>query len=585
MAWKQIATPYLKDDLVVDNLTDWAGWCLAVAEVAGGTPRKYASAWDAWVNNRYKHTDRNLPDGLWVPVFWDGYWRGGRYGHVAWAKRSGSQIQIVSSPMYSKPYFDRFSGDLNSIIDYVTRAYGMTSFVGWGEELATKRFVQNVQQVLEPYQRQVGETPVFYRTAPKTSAAYVNPKDPSFDPGAVLDFKGYVKGEMVKGPDGVSSDIWFVGLYTGGYAWSRGFTDPSTKGLTNLTVVQPDPPSTNLEPNQRQVGDTPVFNRLGPDTNYSPVDTKNSTLPAGTIITCAGYVKGMDINGTDIWYVDSKTGGYSNAGGYTSQSVTGLKELTFEAPEPPEKKESLKFIDVSAWQGETIDWAKVKSAGCVGVILKSGHTGPSYNGVQPYNLDPYHDRWAKEARVADLRVGHYWYCYQSLDPVAEAKAFVASDILSGEPLFIDAEEIDLTQEWVEKFAKTIFDEVGATAIYYDYTSNLINKTWVTGDVWQGEYDVGEGNYKPVRDLNVIMHQYSSTEQVAGVQGRVDVNAFYGSIEDWTHYGLWENDEPTYPDPEEPEKPDTEETNNLLKAILDVLTSILNFFKGIFKSKD
>lgn len=461
MSWEQVATPNLSDNLVVDGMNDWLGMCLAVAEVAGGTPRLYGHAWEAWLSNSYKHADRNLPDGLWVPVFWDGYWSGYRYGHVAWARRSGASIEIVSSPYTHKPYFDRFSGELNATINRVSSIYGMSSFAGWAEELATKRFVQKKAQVLQPYQRKVGDTKVFYRKGPSTDHDPVNPGDPFLDAGAIVDFKGYVRGQHING-----TDIWYVGKYTGGYANAAGFTDSSTTGLADLTVTSPVP-----------------------------------------------------------------------------------------TPEPG--REGLNFIDVSNWQGQAIDWHAVKAAGYAGVIIRAGHVGISYGGVQPYNIDPNHDRWAKEARNAGLLVGHYWYCYEELDPVTEATAFLWSDIVDGEPLFTDAEEKDLSEAWVSKFEQAIWEKLKVKPIYYDYTANLQAKTWVTGNVWQAHYGVGEGKYTQVRDLNVIMHQYTSDGSVNGVSGRVDLNKFYGTVEEWRAFGNWGIDNPSVTEPDPDPLPDPE----------------------------
>jgi hypothetical protein len=79
---------------------------------------------------------------------------------------------------------------------------------------------------LADYQRVVVAAGVNYRKLPKSSGTLVE----TFKAGDTYDFKGYVHGETVEG-----NDIWFVGRYSGGYAWSGGFTDTSTKGLPDLT--------------------------------------------------------------------------------------------------------------------------------------------------------------------------------------------------------------------------------------------------------------------------------------------------------------------------------------------------------------
>ena len=283
----------------------------------------------------------------------------------------------------------------------------------------------------------------------------------------------------------------------------------------------------------------------------------------GDWIEQKGYVHGqaLNINGynSDIWFVSKLSGLYSWSGFYTDKSTNSLPNLTpatpaptpEPAPEPtPEPaKEGIEMIDVSAFQGETIDFVKVKADKVAGVILRSGHVGKSYGGLQPHNVDPNHDRWAKEAREAGLLVGHYWYCFQALDPVEEANAFMSTDIKDGEPLFIDAEERDLAEDWVNKFADAIKDKVGATAIYYDYTANLKAKTWVSGANWQADYTGTAGKYSKVRDLVVLMHQYTSSGSVKGVSGNVDRNIYFGKSEDWVKLGKWATPEGTEPRPE------------------------------------
>jgi GH25 family lysozyme M1 (1,4-beta-N-acetylmuramidase) len=447
MSYEQTASPNLTQDLVVDGLGSWLGMCLAVAEVAGGTTRAYAYAWLAWEDAAYKHADTNLPEGCWVPVFWYGYWNGFPYGHVAWGKRTENQIEIWTSPYTHKPYFDVFSGEINSTIVRVKSLYGMNRFAGWTEDLAGKRFVQPTNVSLGPHQRQVGSVFANYRTGPSTDYPTIYPE--GLDANTIIDMQGYVLGQNVEG-----NSIWFKAAHGAqGYAWS---------------------------------------------------------------------------------------------GGFTSHSLSGLKELTYEKQPEKTKREGLSFIDVSAHQGASINWGKVKSAGFTGVIIRAGHVGKSFNGIQPYNLDPNHDRWVAEARHEGLLVGHYWYCYQELDPIVEARAFLKADLVYGEPLFIDAEEKDLSEAWVNSFAQTIYDAIGAIAIYYDYTANLLSKTWVKDTVWQAHY-VAEGDYTKVRDLNVIMHQYSSDGQVPGVATRVDLNTYYGTAEEWKYLGRWGDDEIVQPE--------------------------------------
>lgn len=135
MSYRQLRVPNL-DPVVYLNgkiLYDWMGWCLAVAQTMFGSQRTSPSAWSEWVNVvKYKHQDRNIPGGVYVPIWFDGYWNGQRVGHVAVYKDG----KVWSSPYTHKPYADV----LGSIAD-VERIYGMR-YVGWSEDIGNTRVVE-----------------------------------------------------------------------------------------------------------------------------------------------------------------------------------------------------------------------------------------------------------------------------------------------------------------------------------------------------------------------------------------------------------------------------------------------------------
>ena len=168
MSWKQTIYPNLDDKKLVvyyqgKPLMDWFLWCLAVAQKTFNVAPFAASAQIAWNWNNTKHTDRNLPDGCFVPIWWTGGVQ--NYGHVAIAKRTGNRIQIWTSPYRHKPYFDYFEGELNVTIDNVSRIYGVR-YAGWTETMNTTRVVEWVnppkpeeKPVESPKPEPVPETP------------------------------------------------------------------------------------------------------------------------------------------------------------------------------------------------------------------------------------------------------------------------------------------------------------------------------------------------------------------------------------------------------------------------------------------
>lgn len=169
---------------------------------------------------------------------------------------------------------------------------------------------------LQPYQRTTGDNvKVGYRKAPAATAELIN----WLEPDRIYDFKGYV----IRG-----KETWFVGRYSGGFSIATGFTDPSTKGLTNLTETlfpTPKPTPTAPEANVRVTGADGVNRRKGADKNAELIDT----FGAGLEITVGGYVIGTDPYGKDntVWFVGGISGGYMHSSGFTSQSITGLKKL------------------------------------------------------------------------------------------------------------------------------------------------------------------------------------------------------------------------------------------------------------------
>ena len=137
MSYKQLLYPNLDNDpnhpLYIYQgggiLMDWYGWCLAVVAGSYGAKGSSYSAKTAWQANGTKHWDRNIPEGIWTPLWYEG----GSYGHVVIGLREGNQLTIYSSPYTHKPTFDVFKGELNWCLDYVGRVYGVGGFSGWSE--------------------------------------------------------------------------------------------------------------------------------------------------------------------------------------------------------------------------------------------------------------------------------------------------------------------------------------------------------------------------------------------------------------------------------------------------------------------
>lgn len=175
---------------------------------------------------------------------------------------------------------------------------------------------------LKENQRQVGASFVKRRAGATTKS---KEKSPSLRPYEAPPFAGWTQGEKVSS-GGVTSRVWFRG-YSGDYFWAGAFTSQSTKGLKLF-----------LEPSQRQVAKNPVKRRAAASTNGKE---KSPALKPGEIAHFAGYVKGEKVSQggktTDVWY-KGFSGDYFWAGGFTTVTTVGLKNLTPTIMTPRQRK-------------------------------------------------------------------------------------------------------------------------------------------------------------------------------------------------------------------------------------------------------
>lgn len=123
------------------------------------------------------------------------------------------------------------------------------------------------------------------------------------------EFQGYVRGVSFEG-----NNIWYKDIH--GYAWSGGFTNSSTTGLSDVTP--------QLRATQRLVGPDNNNQRLLPNTQSTVV----RVIAANTTEEYNGFVYGEFVQGNNIWYKDSQ--GYTWSGGFTDSSTTGFADKTSE---------------------------------------------------------------------------------------------------------------------------------------------------------------------------------------------------------------------------------------------------------------
>ena len=173
-------------------------------------------------------------------------------------------------------------------------------------------------------------------------------------------------------------------------------------------------------------------------------------------------------------------------------------------------------IDVSKWN-DVIDFEKVKSCGIDFAIIRAGF------GIS--GIDPCFRRNYKAAKNAGLHVGAYWYSYAKTKAELQNEIFAFLNAINGMqfemPVYWDIEEkwVINNINYVIPTVCTALENAGYFAGYYTSASvNLSvsdeNKKRYTS--WIAHWGKKAGTYKP-------MHQYSSTGEISGINGDVDLD--------------------------------------------------------------
>lgn len=182
-----------------------------------------------------------------------------------------------------------------------------------------------------------------------------------------------------------------------------------------------------------------------------------------------------------------------------------------------------KIIDVSYHNG-VIDWAKVKSDGVEGAILRCG-----YGMDQTSQDDKQWKRNADECTRLGIPFGVYLYSYATNNDKAKSEAQHVLRLIKGYklsyPVYYDLEEPGTQSGVVERMK--IFADIIENAGYW--VGVYCSKSW-----WDNYlYSLGDRYTKWIARYNsylgmdnVDMWQYSSDGKINGISGRVDMNHCY-----------------------------------------------------------
>lgn len=186
-------------------------------------------------------------------------------------------------------------------------------------------------------------------------------------------------------------------------------------------------------------------------------------------------------------------------------------------------------IDVSHWQG-AIDWEQVKASGIDFVIVKAGGSDAGFY------RDSRFDENYEGAKAAGLMVGAYYfvgkYCISAGDGSADAQRFLK--IVEGKtfdlPLFIDIETTPYDRkrgatDAVIAFCDVIENAGYMSGVYASKTSGFADRL-EDARLSNIRHWVAQYNDKCTYQGVYLMWQKSSTGNVSGINGNVDLDELY-----------------------------------------------------------
>ncbi len=188
-------------------------------------------------------------------------------------------------------------------------------------------------------------------------------------------------------------------------------------------------------------------------------------------------------------------------------------------------------VDLSEWQGGSVDFQKIKAQGYSFVILRAGFS---------VYIDEYFERNYAAAKEAGLHVGVYLYSYAETVEKVLREAEALKGWLKGKtleyPVYYDMEEPEthgkMSPEALTELSMAFLDAMASEGWLVGLYSC---KSWLDGkletniickqyECWMAMY-LSSGSYATYDryDEQYGMWQYSSTGKVDGVPGNVDMN--------------------------------------------------------------
>nr|WP_297883992.1 GH25 family lysozyme [uncultured Blautia sp.] len=198
----------------------------------------------------------------------------------------------------------------------------------------------------------------------------------------------------------------------------------------------------------------------------------------------------------------------------------------------------MKGIDISYWQGD-INFSKVKSSGIDFAILRS-----SYRKTADPKFYEYVNG-CKKNNIPIIGTYHFIYALNERDALNEAKFCVdvirKAGLDKNTIIFADF-EYDTIKKAAEKGVRLGKNECNNfTRIFCEYVESQgfkagiyanidYNRNWYNQDLIK-KYVFWLADYTGKADYDCVLHQYTSSGKVNGINGDVDMNYYYGKMED------------------------------------------------------
>lgn len=203
----------------------------------------------------------------------------------------------------------------------------------------------------------------------------------------------------------------------------------------------------------------------------------------------------------------------------------------------------LKFIDISAWQSDLV---LSNLVGQIDGVMIKGTEGTGYVNA---SCDP----WFQQAKRYGLKLGVYHFASTG-DPKAEADYFIqhCGNYFNGN----DAHAIpcldwegEQSDEWANEFLEYFHDKTKIWPWIYSYYSMFEYNPNINENCgrWVAMPKDGRMTFEQAQDYGVLdlvagldcAWQFTHEGRLAGYNGNLDLNVFYGDAEAWDKYALGE----------------------------------------------